>query len=256
MKQLISILAIIFISNSAYAFKFTPEVCAKYGLGKNWYCEEAEEEARDITANDILNSELPGEEKAIRLNALWETQIKRATITENVRDIKKFLDTHNLITSKGIQFAKNVQKIIETNPLLFNSESYYKNVVEEQIRDEENKEILQNASSRYGLVFVYSTSCPHCVRQLSIILRFRDEYGFKILGITTDDSYFEGLDENIIDPTITNDLLVQSFPTILLLDKKVPGKIFLTKGIATNDELEEKIVKRIKEREDVNEESH
>ena len=98
------------------------------------------------------------------------------------------------------------------------------------------------------MVFIYSSSCHHCARQLPIILGFKNEFKFDVLGITTDDNYFEGLDENIVDVNITGDPLVQAYPTILLLDKKHPSKIFISKGLTTSDELEEKIVKRILER--------
>ena len=44
-------------SNEAQAFKFTEKICLEYGLGRNWYCEQEDENKnRNITANDILNS--------------------------------------------------------------------------------------------------------------------------------------------------------------------------------------------------------
>jgi hypothetical protein len=75
----------------ANAFEFTPEVCARYGLGKNWYCGEANDpdEQPDITANDILSSGLPPAQKAIKLNELWELQRKTAVITRRDADIYK-----------------------------------------------------------------------------------------------------------------------------------------------------------------------
>ena len=205
---------------------------------------------------EARNEEYTSDEKAIELNKLWETQIKRATITGAKKNISEFLNTHNLITAKGIEFSRNVQQIIENSPALFNSESYYKNAVDSQIKSTELKEILQDASSRYGLVFIYSSQCHHCARQLPIILSFKKEFKLDVLGITVDDNFFPGLDENIVDENVTNDPMVQAFPTILLLDKKNPAKIFISKGLTTLDELEEKIAKKIIEREVRNEEGN
>ena len=176
-------------------------------------------------------------------------QVKRATITGSKKDIEDYLTTHYLITSKGIDFARNVQKVIESSPHLFNSESYYKNAVDSQLKQEEIKEILTDSGKRYGLVMVYSASCHHCARQAPIIQAFGSEHKFKVLGITTDSNNFPGFDENIVDVAITNDPMVQAYPTILLLDRQNPAKIFISKGLTTFDELEEKIAAKIKDRE-------
>lgn len=244
------ILLLMLFANQAFAFKFTEETCKKYGLGSNWYCEPAKEEDNsEISARDILNSNIPAEQKAIELNQLWDIQAKRATITGNKKDIDAFLTTHYLITSKGIDFSRSVQKVIESSPNLFNPESYYKNAVDSQIKLEEIKEILSGAGKRYGLVMVYSASCHHCGRQLPITLGFGKEYRFSVLGITTDGNAFPGFDENIVDEFIINDPLVQAYPTILLLDRQNPAKIFISKGLTTFDELEERIAAKIMERE-------
>lgn len=236
-----------FLANSALAFKFTPEICEKYGLGKNWYCEEYNSEAKEVNANDVMSSNLSPEQKAYQLNQLWELQRQRAVITADKQDIESFLQTHNLIINKGIDFAKVTQNLIETSPILANSESYYKNLSDRKIKELEKDEILKNAHKRYGLVFIYSSTCQYCHKQLPILLELQSK--IRVMGISTDGSYFEELNENITDVNIVNDPLVQAFPTILLLDKKRPAKIFISKGLTSLETLEEKIVRRISERE-------
>lgn len=248
--KLISLIVMITSTNplSALAFQFTPEICEKYGLGKNWYCIGINKNSqKEINSNDIMSSDLVPEEKATLLNQLWEIERKKAVITGKREDIEKFLTTHNLIINKGIDFAKNTQGLIENSPMLANSESYYKNLHEQNIKEQEQNEILNLAHKNYGLVFIYSSSCPHCHRQLPILKKLQSK--FKIMGISSDGNYFAGLDENITDENITNDPLVRAFPTILLLDKKHPAKIFISKGLTSLDTLEEKIARRIKERE-------
>jgi conjugal transfer pilus assembly protein TraF len=234
-------------STDAYAFKFTSKICQEYGLGTNWYCKKDEEKATDVTANDILESPLPSEEKAVQLNALWEKQRKIAVISGKKEDLEQFLITHWLIAEKGVDFARNIQHLISTNPQYSNSQSYYKNISDEAIRESEKQVILRSSNKRYGLVFVYDSSCPHCIRQLPIIRRLKTDYKFSILGISLDENYLEGLDENITDESILQDPNVQSVPTVLLLDKQNPAKIFISKGLTTLDELEERIAGRIME---------
>lgn len=247
MKKPLIIIFICLVHSQCFAFKFTPEICQKYGLGKNWYCENHSKEEKEISAGDVMNSDLAPEEKAYQLNRLWETQRQRAVITANKQDIEKFLETHNLIINKGIDFAKVTQNLIENSPILANSESYYKNLSDQKIKEEEKQEILKNAHKRYGLVFVYSSTCQYCHMQLPILLEL--QLKIRVMGISTGGNYFAGLNENITDKNIVNDQLVQAFPTILLLDKKRPAKIFISKGLTSLETLEEKIVRRIKERE-------
>ncbi len=242
------IMSLLVFTNSALAFKITPEICQKYGLGKNWYCERVIDDSKnEISSNDIMNSNLPPEEKASQLNQLWETQRQRAVITASKQDIESFLETHNLIINKGIDFAKVTQNLIENSPILANSESYYKNLSDQKIKEEEKQEILKNAHKRYGLVFIYSSACQYCHRQLPILVELQSK--IRIMGISADGNYFADLNENITDENIVDDPLVQAFPTILLLDKKRPAKIFISKGLTSFETLEEKIVRRIKEHE-------
>lgn len=239
------------IPYEAQAFKFTNEICKEYGLGKNWYCEKkAENQDNALTAIDILESSIPPEQKAIKINELWERQRKIAVITGKREDLERFLVTHRLIADKGVGFARKIQHLIDTNPTFSASESYYKSISEEAIKEAEKQAILQASRGRYGLVFVYNSTCPHCIRQLPIIQSFKAAYRFKTLGISTDNNFFKGLDENIVDEQVVNDPNIQSIPTILLLDKQSPAKIFISKGLTTLDELEARIANRIMERED------
>jgi conjugal transfer pilus assembly protein TraF len=241
--------------SDSQAFVFDEKACLEYGLGKNWRCESKEnlsdeDKQNNITANDILESKISPEEKATRLNELWEVQRKRAVITEDKKEIERFLETHNIIVDKGVNFSKHVQKIIDNNPKLANSQSYYKNRVEEEIKDEEKDEILNRAKLRYGLAFIYSSSCTHCGKQFPIILEFKKKYKLNVLGITMDEHYFEGLDENIVDPNIANDPMIVALPTMILVDKQNPTKLFIAKGITSFSDLEDKIVNKIKEQEE------
>lgn len=241
------IMSLLVFANSALAFKFTPEICQKYGLGKNWYCTESYKKEKEISADDVMSSSLSPEEKAFQLNQLWKSQRQRAVITASKQDIEKFLETHNLIINKGIDFAKVTQNLIENSPILANSESYYKNISDQKIKEEEKQEILKNAHKRYGLVFIYSSTCQYCHRQLPMLLELQSN--FRVMGISADGNYFVELDENIVDEAIVNDPMVQAFPTILLLDKKRPAKIFISKGLTSLADLEEKIARRISEHE-------
>ena len=121
MRKLIWLSLISFIVNplNAVAFKFTPEICQKYNLGKNWYCEAEKIDAKqdELSSSDIMSSNLAPEEKAAQLNKLWEVQRQRAVITSDRGEIEKFLETHNLIVNKGIEFAKNTQSLIEASPV-------------------------------------------------------------------------------------------------------------------------------------------
>ena len=218
-------------------------------MGKSWYCEPKKEEAQKLTVDSILNSSIPAEEKAVEINKLWELQRKRAVISGKREDLEGFLDTQFLIGQKGIDFARNIQRIIESNPKYSNNQSYYQSISDQAIKEEEIEAILGVASNKYGLALIYSSGCPYCMRQLPILQALREKYNMSILGISVDGNYYEGLSENITDPSVTNDPLVQSFPTILLIDKARPAKIFLSKGLITLDELEARIVNRIIERE-------
>lgn len=253
--QVLVLLLVLGTSLNADAFKFTERTCKDYGLGDSWYCEVEKKPESDFTdpetsADQILSLPVPPEQKAIMLNALWEVQTKRAVMTGDRADLKRFLETHRLIATKGVDFARNIQELIETTPAFSDDHSYLRNVAENVMQEEELKQTLLAARQRYAIVFVYKAGCVYCGRQLPILLALREKWGIQILGVSIDGAYYQGLDGNITDPNITQDPSVQAFPTIILLNKKSPRKIFISKGLTTLDQLEEKIFNRIKAEED------
>ena len=247
--RFIVVLALFFTIKQGYAFKLTEEKCIEYGLGRNWYCEKEEAKensnAGSITPQDILNSSMPPESKAAALNDLWEFSRKIAVITGKKEDLEQFLNVQNIIASLGVDFARNIQRINDTNPKYALSESYYKNISDKAISDVEKEALLKDAATRYGIAFIYSSTCSYCVREYPIILALRSLYGFRILGVSVNADYFQDLDENIT----SSGLNIKALPTVMLLDKEHPARIFIAQGITTLDDLENKIVSRIKERE-------
>lgn len=246
--ECLSILIIFIITAESQAFKFTNEICEEYGLGKSWYCEtEQSEKTSEVNANEILNSPLSPEAKAVALNELWERQRKIAVITGKREDLENFLTTQYIIAEKGVDFARKLQRITETNARFSDNQSYYKNLQDQYIKEAEDNEILNTSNKRYALVFIYDSTCPYCQRQYPIIQSFKKEYNFKVLGISADGNHFDGLDEKLTDSEIASHSFVAAFPTIILLDKEKPSKTFISKGLITLDELKERIINRIRE---------
>jgi conjugal transfer pilus assembly protein TraF len=113
------------------------------------------------------------------------------------------------------------------------------------VKEEELKRTLLNAHQEYAVVFVYMGDCVYCSRQLPILLALKKKWNIPILGVSVDGAYYEGFDDNITDTDVAQDPSIQAFPTILLLNKRLPKKIFISKGLTTLDQLEEKIFHRI-----------
>jgi conjugal transfer pilus assembly protein TraF len=233
----------------AYSFEFSKEVCEEYGLGSNWYCKDSERDKRKIPdlpiAEDIMKQNIAPEEKAIQLNQLWEVQQKRAVITGEKKDLENVLQTQRLIAKLSTDFGRNMVRLTQTDPRFSMSESYYQNISDEFIEDAKREKVLKEARSRYVIVFIYSTGCPYCERQLPVLHSLKAKYGLSLLGISTDGGMYNGMDQNIIDKTAINDRNIQSFPTIMLLDTRNEKRIFISKGLTTGDQLENLIFRAV-----------
>jgi conjugal transfer pilus assembly protein TraF len=238
------------MSANAGGFKFTPEICKKMGLGKSWYCGEAKSDKgiKEGAAIKILELGIEPEEKAELLNQLWETQRKRAVITGKRHDIENALETQSIIAKKGVAFAKNAQKIADSDPRYSVAASNYKADTEDAIKDAEQSYALNVGRDRYVLVMIYNKECPSCQRQLPEILKFCNKWHYKNLGVAVTEEFFEGLDSSIFDDSVVADEAIESIPTLLLLDSVTEEKIFLSKGITRVGEMESKMAKIIKER--------
>ena len=244
-------------STNANAFHFSSEVCKRYNLGSSWYCEpeqDGEQTSPYTTANEIMHRQIEPEQKAVLLNQLWEVQQKRAVITGNKEDLENVLITQNYIAQLGTDFARNMIRLINSDPRYASSNSYYQNVSDEVIEHSNLEQVLRESSERYAIAFVYSSDCPYCKRQLPILLSLRNKTGMKIVGISAlqafgsaDVGAYSGLDEMIIDESVTSDPNIQSFPTMMLLDSIAEKRIFIAKGLTTQDRLEKLIYARILE---------
>ena len=238
----------------ANAFVFSKQVCEEYGLGPNWYCKDNKDSKNNLpdlgSVDDIMQSNIAPEEKAIQLNQLWEVQQKRAVITGEKKDLESVLQTQRLIAKLSTDFAKKMLRLTQTDPRFSKSESYYQNISDEFIEDARRDHVLRESSNRYVVVFIYSTGCPYCERQLPVLLSLKEKYGLSLLGISTDGGIYNGMDQNIVDKTVVNDPNVQSFPTIMLLDTKQEKRIFISKGLTTGDQLENLIFRAVLDIED------
>lgn len=236
------ILILVMNIDIANAFEFSKAVCEDYGLGSNWYCKEDKNEQNNIpelpVADDIMKQNIAPEEKAIQLSKLWEVQQKRAVISGKRQDLENVLQTQRLIAKLSTDFGKNMVRLTQMDPRFSKSESYYQSVSDEFIEDAEREKALKEARSRYVIVFIYSTGCPYCERQLPVLYSLKQKYGLSLLGISTDGDMYNGMDQNIVDKTVVSDPNVQSFPTIMLLDTKQEKRIFISKGLTTGDQLE------------------
>lgn len=235
------------ISGNSYAFKFSAEVCKQYGLGDNWYCEEEKSKEVANTPQDIMESKLAPEQKAESLNQLWELQRKRAVITGKKEDLENLLITQKFIAQLGTDFARNMMRLVESNPLHSVSESYYQSSSDEYVKAAQVKYTLEQAKERYAIAFVYSSNCPYCKRQLPILLSLQGTYQISVIGISVDGGFYEGLSENIYDNEAASDPNVRAYPTIMLLDSQDNKRIFISKGLTTKDQLEKRIYRRIQE---------
>jgi len=233
-------------------FKFTPEVCKKYGLGKNWYCEskgnKPDAKEKDTDIEDILNSNLPGEKKAELLEGLRDLHTKRAVMDGRQKDIDKAMKIQGIFASKAVEYAKVAQRTVDSDPKLAMTHSNFKYDTEQAIAGEELEGYLREGSKRYILVMIYNPNCAGCQAQLPKILRMKELWGYSNLGISVTEEYFEGFDENISDSEVAKDEIIVKYPTIVALDTQVEEKIFLSNGITQVEEMEEKLGKLIKER--------
>ena len=254
MKVIIFIISIFLTIQEAYSggFKFTPEVCKKYGLGKNWYCESKDNKKnvreKDTDIEDILNSNLPGEKKAELLEGIRELHTKRAVMDGRQEDVDKAMKIQGIFAKKAVEYAKLAQRTVESDPKLAMSHSNFKYDTEKAIAGEELAGYLREGSKRYILVMIYNPNCAGCQAQLPKILRMKEKWGYSNLGISITEEYFEGFDENISDSEVAKDEVVVKYPTIVALDTQVEEKIFLSNGITQVEEMEEKLGKLIKER--------
>lgn len=101
---------------------------------------------------------------------------------------------------------------------------------------------LRAMSSRYGMFFFYSTTCPYCIRQSAYLRNFADKYGYRVKPVSLDGAVLPEWPDTVPDNGMSVRMNVQQVPSILVYDSASRSMRTLSSGIVTTEEIEQRLL--------------
>ena len=168
------------------------------------------------TANDPLQRLARQKEDLERLQAL--------AILEPTREhVAAYLEKHVALMEQSARFADAWQNVVWTTPEYDNTLSAPTGnaaYIQADVQSEALDERLTGAAQRYGLLFFFRGSCPHCHRFAPVLKAFAERYGFDILPVSLDGGALPEFPKPLGNVDAAAALQVESVPAVYLIEPR------------------------------------
>lgn len=243
-KHLIRIIFLITLSFSSYAK--SSNYCREYGLGWNFYCQEEKEYESDKKSSVTKNQD-DYSEKMAEIKKNLEDKKAKAVIYPTQENIRDYMQYQKLVLDRSSLFADQWRRVLWQNPSLdYTLKRPVSKVAKESWIDERNKNIaktIKRINERYGVFFLFSSTCPHCHKYSPILRNFRDKYGITIMPVSMDGGKINGWENIMINTGQVEKMGITetAVPQTLLFDKETRQVITVGAGVLSHSDLEERI---------------
>ena len=166
--------------------------------------------------NDPLQRLARQKEDLERLQAL--------AILEPTREhVSAYLEKHVALMEQSARFADAWQNVVWTTPEYDNTlraptgNAAY---IQADVQSEALDQRLSEAAQRYGLMFFFRGSCPHCHRFAPVLKAFAERYGFDILPVSLDGGALPEFPKPQSNVDAATALQVESVPAVYLIEPR------------------------------------
>lgn len=170
----------------------------------------------ELPANDPLQRLAHQKEDLERLQAL--------AILEPTREhVAAYLEKHVALMEQSARFADAWQNVVWTTPEYDNTlraptgNAAY---IQADVQSEALDQRLTEAAQRYGLMFFFRGSCPHCHRFAPVLKTFAERYGFDILPVSLDGGTLPEFPKPQSNVDAAAALKVESVPAVYLIEPR------------------------------------
>lgn len=138
-----------------------------------------------------------------------ERFLSEAMVEPTEANVKRYMEHQKRMMQLADRFALIWQRVLMKYPEL------YAQVSTEGV-NEEIKQAIFELREKAGLFFIYSSSCPHCLRMAEVIKDFREKYGFMVIPVTIDGGILPEFPDTQFDNGISMMLGIQTVPAVFL----------------------------------------
>ena len=214
-------------------------------FGYHFYCNDGVEEETALQPKKQKNHKAELEQMKQEL----EARKAKAVVEPNEENVKEYMLLQKKVVDNSSNFADVWRRILWKYPELDYTVKHPTNTLAKHkqidVKREDIKASLLSLSERYGLFFVYKSTCPYCHQYSAILKEFSTVYNIDILPITLDGISMKEWEGNTIkDLSVLKKLGLEDIsqvPATVLFDNKTKEVLPVGYGILSISDLEDRI---------------
>lgn len=169
----------------------------------NWYCDLDEPKqakpappaaAKPVQAPAAAAPSRPIDIKDIQTAEQLRQELKRredlAVMNASDKNLKDYLEIWQMAQEKGSVFADSWRRVVWQNPEFdyslrrpANNSAILTYNKQQELKTDAH---LRALAKQHGLIFFFRSDCPYCHAMAPMVKRMATEYGFDVIGVSTD----------------------------------------------------------------------
>ncbi len=244
-RHLISLTTLLLLIFPSLAFAKQSDFCREYGLGWNFYCQEEKKEESAIPQAEPEKDDYA--ERLAEIKRTLEEKKAKAVIYPTEENIKDYMAYQQMVLDKSGTFADQWRRVVWKTPELdYTQKRPVSKIGKESWVDQRNKDVaetVRHINERYGIFFLFSSTCPHCHRYSPILKAFQEKYGINIMPVSMDGGGLPEWDKFMVDrgQIAKMGIKVEAVPATILFDKETRQVLPIGFGVLSHSDLEERI---------------
>jgi conjugal transfer pilus assembly protein TraF len=258
--QIVSFSFIIFLLSQPTLYAKS-SYCIENKLGWKFYCDDEptqtlikKEEIKDKAKDKAKDNNKEKDDGKIYTKQLSELQERleetkaKAVLEPSEQNVKDYMQLQMLILNQASLFSDVWRRVLWVTPELDYTQQRPVSNIGKQVwsADRESREIdtLKNINKRYGIFFIYSSTCPYCQKYSQILYDLRQQYTVEIKGISVDGNFLPLWERNSFVNTGQLEQLnidYSTVPVTVLYDNLSDSIILVGYGLMTQDDLMNRI---------------
>ncbi len=221
--------------------------CYDNNLGWKFYCDD-EDDIEEDKKEDLTIREQDYIAELKKIASLVDYVKARAVLYPNEENVKEYMLLQQRLLNQASYFSDVWRRVIWSHPELDYTQKRPTSNLGSNIwrreRDDRMVRAIKNINKRYGIFFIYSTTCDFCKKFGEILYDFKNNFAVEIKGISIDGRFLPNWERNSfvnrghLESLGINYTLV---PITVLFDMEKSSIIPIGYGLMTQDDLMERI---------------
>ncbi len=234
------LLVILLVSFSGLVMALDVPFFKDHARGHFWY-----EVNRPVVKKKVKSVKVADSRDYVSIVDGWRKEylrlVNKAIVTGHPSDTGNVIAYQKFLIDKAQRFSGVWQIVLAQNPNLNDSfthptSSKGQKLVANELEERKLK-VVKGLAKTHGLLFFYSSDCPHCHEMSPVVKSFSKRFGWDILAISMDGGSLAEFPEFVVDKGQARALEVKGTPALLAFNAETKEVLNLAYGFMVEEQI-------------------